>query len=291
MDDTQRRGTVTIQTPDLYGGAAVTTKNVVERPGGSWTQVNGAATFDANGYEVVKIVFGIGDANTEDDAEPYGCIISSWEVPCEETPIVSAARLCCDKDNKCGVVDDSVATDLTATATDPDDGNTISGSDPVDIDAADIKTIRFKFEGAFEEDFGNRFCEDDMGEKNVVVVRYNTSQYDDAYVTDTQGNRMASAPVSINRLLTSSSGYTDATFYFPVIRSNGEFEGKLVLDADDTVNPDGGQSNVTIYLYDVNVYLDNDVTPAEPKCGIMDEDGNEVGAAAADSLLVVVTDD
>ena len=277
------RGTVTIRTPDLYGGSAVTSQNIIRKlnadgtPYSSTTDVAGAATFDANPGDRYEILFGID--SDDDDAEPYGPKIT-YTVPCEESPEIEQY-----------VVDDSEATDLTAIAFDPDDGNQIAAGDEVDIDAGDIKNIKFRFTGAFEEDFGNRFCEDDEGVKNVLVVRYNTSEFDDAYVTDLSGNKLPSAGVAINKLLSASSGFADDTFWFPVIRSNADYEYKLVLDADDSVNPTGEGGNVTVYLYDVNWFIDNDVTPQAWGCGIMDEDSSEIGAAAADSLSVLITCD
>lgn len=281
---------MTVETPDLYGGAAITTKNIYKKTGGSWTEVAGAGTFNADAGNKLDIVFGIGDAANEDDAQPFGKEIS-WTVPCESYPRVSAGSFSCDKSNKCGVIDDSLATDLTVVFFDPNDGNTITSSDRVDMDAGKIYNVKVRWTGSFEEDFGNRFCEDFEQAKNAIVIRYNTTEYDDVYVTDLQGNRYTPYSVQINRLLSASSGFTDAVFEFPVLRSNYDEEAYIVFDTDDSVGPDGGVANVTVYLYDVNYYLDNDLTPAEPKCGIMDEDGSEVGAAAADSGSIFVEDD
>lgn len=66
---------------------------------------------------------------------------------------------------------------------------------------------------------------------------------------------------------------------------------KLVVDTDDTINPTGTTSNISLYLYDVNWYIDNDVTPSAWKCGMYDEDNVEVGAVAADLLVINVTAD
>jgi hypothetical protein len=279
--------TVTVKTPDVYGGTAVTTQNAYRKCGeSSWTDVAGAGTFNADVGDKYEIVFGID--SDDDTAEPYGPHITCddpYIVPCQETPTVERA-----------VVDDSLATDLTAVAFDPDDGNQITTSDPIDIDAGDIKNIRFKWQGAFEEDFGNRFTGDDT---NVLVVRYNTTQFDKMYVTKDDGTKLA--PANVPTLLTSSSGYTDRAFKFPVLKSNAEYWFTLVADADDSVNPTGGDntseptnfdvSNITLYLYDSNWYFDNDVTPAQVKYGVEDEDFAETGATAADTLEIYVTVD
>lgn len=274
--------TVTLSTPDVYGGAAVTTQNIVRKMSGSspmisTSDVAGAGTFDANAGDTYQIMFGID--SDDDDEEPYGPIVK-YTVPCEENPELEIA-----------VVDDAEATDLTAIAFDPDDGNQITTSDDLDVDAGEIKTVKFRWTGSFEEDFGNRWCEDDDGVKNVLVVRYNTSTFDKVYATDLSGNKLPTAGIAINRILSSSSGMTDDTFWFPVIRSNADYEYKLVLDADSTEEPKGSYSNVTAYLYDVSHYIDNDVTPQGWLCGIMDEDANEVGAAAADSLSIYLEED
>ncbi len=274
----RKRGTITLSTPDLYGGSAVTTQNIIRKVGStSTTDVAGAATFTPNVGDTYEILFGID--SDDDDAEPYGGMVT-YKIPCKEVDEVEFL-----------VVDDSVAGDLVVFATDPDDGNNIGDSNPVDIDVGQVKTIPIKWTGAFEEDFGNRWCEDDEGVGNVMVVRYNTSQYDDAYVTDSAGNKYPAANVAIGKLLSASSGYTDLTFEVPVFRSNADNLFKLVMEADAIENPDGGTSNITVYVYDSGRYIDNDVTPSAWKCGIMDEDGGEVGAVAADSISLYVTND
>lgn len=287
-----------MDTPDLYGGSAVTTKNIYKLKGEStWTQVAGAATFNADPGDVVQIQFGIGDAANEDDAEPYGCY-AEWVVPCKSYPDLKAGELCVDKDGKSGVIDDSLATDLDVLFFDENDGNSITESDTMDIDAAELYTIEFEWKSDFEEDFGSRYCEDLPksllpGTKgNVMVAHVNTSCTDNVHIESKSGERyLPYTGGQLSRLLATVSGYTDYAFVVPTLRSNVKLEGNVVWDTDDTVGCDGGTSNATFYLYDVNTYLDNDVTPATVKCGIMDEDANEVGAAAADSFTFYVEDD
>jgi hypothetical protein len=265
--------TVTVKTPDVYGGAAVTTQNAYRKCGeSSWTDIAGAGTFSANVGDKYEFVFGID--SDDDTAEPYGPHITCddpYVVPCSENPTIERS-----------VVDDSLATDLTAVAFDPDDGNQITASDTITIGAGDIKNVRFKWQGSFEEDFGNRFVGEDS---NVLVIRYNTTEIDKVYVTKEDGTKLT--PTNVPVLLSSSSGYTDRAYKFPVLKSNSEYWHTLVIDADDTVNP--GASNITLYLYDSNWYFDNDVTPSMVKGGVEDEDFAETGATAADTLTIVVS--
>jgi len=87
--------------------------------------------------------------------------------------------------------------------------------------------------------------------------------------------------VNINRVLTTVSGYSYEAYEVPTMRSNAAWVFNAAIDADDSIDPTLG--NVTMYLYDVQYYIDNDVTPPAIKCGIFDEDANEVGATAPDT--------
>jgi hypothetical protein len=270
---------VTVDTPDLYGGDAVTTKNIYREVGkSSFAEVAGAGTFNADVGEKFEIVYGIGDANTEDDAQPFGCK-AEWKVPCQSHPEASAAELCPGG----GVIDDALATDLVARAIDPEDNNVISTADPVDIDNGDVFSIRAEWQGAFEEDFGNRFC----GHGNVMTIKYLTQNFTSWYATDLNGNRYPS--IETPTLHAAEANYAAKSFEVPTLESNKIWEFYLVADASGSgKEPSGSDGNVTVSLYDSNWYIDNDVRPPVVRCGVEDEDGNEVGAAAADTLSIAI---
>ena len=109
----------------MYGGAAVTTKNIEREDGlSTWTEVAGAGTFSKDPGVMLEVVFGQGSDDDKD--EPFGCKIM-WEVPCSENPTLSAAELCV-LGSRGGVVDDAVETDLVETYWDPEDGTAITAS-------------------------------------------------------------------------------------------------------------------------------------------------------------------
>lgn len=268
-------GYVTIDTPDLYGGAAVTTKNIYRLQGTStWTEVAGAATFNANPGSTYEIVFGIGDLNTEDDAEPYGPV-ATWTAPCSPYPIISRE-----------VVDDSLYTDLVNRAWDPEDGTVITSSATIDIDNGDVFNIEVEWQAAFEEDFGNRFC--DKG--NVLAIEYPTANYTNWKATDLNGNAYPTA--TCPTLESVAAGNVLKCYEVPTLKSNAMWNFYLVADCSGSgKDGDGGIFNVTANLYDVSRYVNNDVTPPSTPCGVEDEDGNELGATAADTLTIYVADD
>lgn len=277
--------TVTIDTPDLYGGAAVTTKNIYrEVETSTWTEVAGAASFEADPGDVVDIVFGIGDnaADTDDEDEPFGCKIR-YTVPCKSEPMVSAAKYCPGG----GVIDDAVEGDITIRLWDPEDGTVITEAAPVDIDNGDVFSIKMEIQGAYEEDYGNRFC--DKG--NLMVVKYPTGNFTNVYITDVNGNKLPTGTVPPT-LFTTAANYGAKGFEMPVLKSNILDTYFLVTDASGSGKaPDGGDGNITLYLYDVNWYIDNDVTPPEVVSGWEDEDGDDIGSTGAASTILNITID
>lgn len=266
---------MTLNTPSLYTGTAVTTQNVVRKVAGvTMTDVAGAGTFAAPVGQKYDILFGV-DSNSG-TAQPYGPKVQ-YTVPCEPTPSVEQT-----------VVDDALATDLTALAFNPDTGNVISPTETLTMVAGTPKTVAFRWTGSYQEDFGNRYCEDNEGKSNVLVVRYNTTQYTKVAVTDLSGNAAPAYNGQISKILSSASGFSDATFTFPVLRSSADYNYKLVLTPSTTVTPIGSQGNVTLYLYSDNWFINTDVSPAVWSCDIMNQNGGATGAAAADTLVVYI---
>jgi len=264
---------VTVKTPDIYGGAAVTTKNIYRKQGEStWTEVAGAGSFNADPGETYDLIFGIGDANTEDDDQPFGPKVS-WTVPCESYPSISQE-----------VVDDSVEGDLVVRFWDPEDGTVIAAAATIDIDEGDVFNIKTEWQGAYEEDFGNRFC----NKGNLMVIEYLSSNYTGWHATDLNGNKYPSA--TIPTLHTQTAGMVGKAWEVPVLKSNEIWTFYLVADASGS-GKDPSKSNITVTLYDVNWYIDNDVTPPQVKCGWEDEDGNDVGSTGSDTGTIYLEND
>ena len=127
---------------------------------------------------------------------------------------------------------------------------------------------------------------------NVIVVRVNKTQFEDVAV---QFIGKDLTPTDLPGLVSSATGYKDYAFFAPVIQSTtvplqNAKQLTLVLDPDNTYDPDGGISNITMTYYDSAVFYNDDVAD-HIKCGVEDEDDSEIGAAAADTLNIPLDDD
>lgn len=260
-------GYVTVSTPDFYGGAAVTTENMYRVNGETaWTNVAGAATFTADVGDVIEFVAGC--ATNDSYNQPFGDKFT-WTVPCKSNPTLEAK-----------VIDDADDNDLTFTCVDPEDNTVIAlGGSGVDIDNGDLMSIECTWQGAYEEDYGNRNC--DSG--NIVTIQYNQSQYTSWYITSLDGKKYPAATTPT--LESVSTGYTVKSFEIPVLESNKQFKFFAVADATGSGKEPSsahGQKNVTLTLYNVNWYTDNDGLTPEVKCGVEDEDGVATGSDTAE---------
>lgn len=265
----------------MYGGAAVTSKNIYRQVGlSTFTEVAGAATFNANPNMQYEVVFGIGA--TDDDDEPFGCK-ATWTCPCEAYPTLSAGRLCV-LGNRKGVIDDTAAgTSLTSTFFDPDDGNAISATDGVDIDAGQVKNIKWVFNGVFEEAYGNPF----ITNGNVVTIKFNNTAFDSVKLTNDAGAEFTST--STPSAYAAAAGHITKSYKVPAVLSNSQVTYYVVVDADDTINPT--TANITVYMYDGSWFINNDNTPPTVDSGVEDEDAVEVGGSTAFSGTIYNTAD
>lgn len=270
-------GTVTVVTPDMYGGAAVTTKNLYRETGAStFTEVAGAATFSANPHQEYEVIFGIGA--TDDDDEPFGCK-AVWTAPCLPTPRLDASKLCKWTDAsgqvRSGVIDDTAAgTSLTSTLFDPDDGDAITATATIDLDAADIKSVRWVLSGVFEEAYGNPWVDE-----NVVTLKYNSTCYDSVKLTNSAGIEYQTTTTPNH--YTATAGHVTKSYKFPATVTTTEITSIIVVDVDDTENPNAtaAANNITVYVYDGNWFQNNDMTPPEIQGGVQDEDAAQVGGS------------
>lgn len=266
---------------DAYNpGSSLTIPSMYRKVGEtSWTDVSSGSTFAGEALANYEVCIGVNQSAAGPNIEAYGDCFN-YPVPCQETSTAEYT----DARN------DALETDLTATLIDMEDSKAIidSGttSDRIDIDAGDTAKIEIRYSGASEEDFGNIHC----GElSNVVVFKINTTAYDEEDVTLTYKGRSmtrVTAPTS----LAQAAGFQMVAFEFPVLESNPIYYLYLDLPADDTENPSGSDGgNVTVSLYDSAQFLNQDTNTVE--CGVNDEDGKDIGAAAADEATVRVEDD
>jgi hypothetical protein len=274
---------VTIDTPDLYGGATVTTKNIIRQSGlSTWTEVAGAATFERDPGTVMEVVFGQG--SDDDTDEPFGCKIE-YVVPCSENPRLSAAELCTDGGDS-GVIDDAVEGDLSVTMIDPEDQNSITGTEVVDIDNGDVMSLKTTWQGAYEEDYGNRFTP--CG--NTLVYHFHQAGYTNMKATDLNG--VDYPPADVPGIHSVVALHKDKGYKVPVLKSNMLWEFYTVADVSGAgIEANQTTGNSTLTLYDNNWYIDNDVTPSVIRCGAEDEDDNDLGSNGADTFTMLVAGD
>lgn len=261
----------------------MTTKNIYRVKGlSSWTELAGAATFAQSPGKKIEFVFGQGADDDMD--EPFGCKIE-YSVPCDETPVLSAAEYCKDG-GASGVVDYAAEGDLAVVMYDPEDGDAIVAADTVDIDNGDVFSLKTTWQGAYEEDYGNRFTPCD----NVLVYHYHNKAYTAMKATDLNGIDYPTAPVPAQHTVAASN--VDKAFYVPVLKSNAMWEFFTVADVSGSgIEANQTYGNSTLTLYDNNWYIDNDVTPSVIKCGVEDEDNTDIGSNGYDSFTMLLAAD
>jgi len=277
------RGNGTFDTPDLYGGAAVTTLNIYREEGlSTWTEVAGASTFSMSAGKEIEFVFGQG--SDDDMDQPFGCK-GTYVVPCDPAPTLSAVDYCKDG-TASGVVDDATEDQLTVTMIDPEDGNAIEAGSEVDIDNGDVMSLKTTWQGLYETDYGNRFTP--CG--NTLVYHYHNLAYTKMKATDLNGVDYPTAPVPSAQ--TAAADHVDRGFKVPVLKSNTLWEFYTVADCSGSgIEANQTYGNSTLTLYDNNWYIDNDVTPSVIKCGAEDEDNTDIGSDGADEFTMLLAVD
>ena len=247
--------TVTFNMVDKYQNAVTqsgTTFKYRKIGESAWNSVNVGSTVDFAPYDKIEVLA------DPDFTVGYGSYIASWEVPCKES--VSFEATTADKytSSITGTFWNSQGTAATAQA----------------LAAGDVKNVKFQFTGTYRADYGNA----DIG-YNILNCKANSTEIDDLVIV---GLEETSKP----SLITSTSGFDDYTYKFPIIASNEDTDVYTVsVDADDTVNP---TADIVCTLYDTNFDIDAD-TGAIIK-GIQDEDKNNLGLDETSVAAIVTLD-
>lgn len=255
-------------------GTAITDKGTLSffyRKAGTTAWTADGDSFSATAGANYEIALGLNSTTASTaDPQPIDGPIVNIQVPCDSTSTFEYS-----------FTNDEVATSLTAQGLDGSDGNVISATATIDIDAGSPVSIAVDWYAGFEENFGTLAC---GAMSNVYVVRVNTTEFD-APDLEYKGTKLSST--NVPGVVSSAAGMKDYAFMGPVIESTkgqGSYPYTLILDPDDTVNPNGTHTNTTVTVYDSFIYYDNDDNGI--KCGVEDELDNEIGAAAADVLTI-----
>jgi len=146
-----------------------------------------------------------------------------------------------------------------------DDGTPNSNSNEQVLGAGEIKTLEFKLTGEYKKAYGK------PGKMNVIVVAYNKTEIDDVKI---QGTGVSAT--NLPQQLDTATGMGYKAYLIPALDSNEKKEYKLVIDTDDTINP---ANDITIYIYDVQLFANEDKVPTEFEWGVEDEDNADVGGS------------
>jgi len=227
-----------------YTGAEVSGLTVYYRVAGekSWRTASTGSQVDVNPGDVIEF-------KVAPDSTSYYGAEDSITVACK--PIVRAE-----------VEVEPIASNVQFTAWN-DDGTPNSASNEQSLGAGEVKTLKFRLTGEYKKAYGK------PGHMNVIVVAYNKTEIDDV---DISGLSATSLPQQLNTV--SGMGYK--AYLIPALDSNEEKQYKLVIDTDDTADP---THDITIYLFDVQLYANEDKVPTAFEWGVEDEDNADVGGS------------
>lgn len=158
------------------------------------------------------------------------------------------------------------------------------------IDAGSVKTLKFRIDGAYEDDFSTG--------KVCFACMYNKTAYDEIILTSDIAGQIypaISRDCPPDDLSIPSAATIDAFEMNDPITNLKVITGSITLDADDNNNPGNDSAivlddkySVVCSLHDQDVYIDSNDNL--PKIGYQDEKGAEVGLHwSSVNLSVAVT--
>lgn len=225
--------TVTLSAQDKYLSTAVGGTHRYRLNGASALTVADAGTFTASPGDKLEVLWQNGTI-----ANAYFSKVGEYTVPCKGTytpteadgspvKLVMNGSLTSRFFNTNNVLIDSGATNQT-------------------LSAGDIKSLKSELEGGYQKELPYGL---------VAVIEYNKVSMDDVLFT-VGGTELPSASVPQAYVPQFGVNSSLKAYLIPAITSNSKFEWTTVLDADDTVNPQGGAvANVNVTLYPRNLYI------------------------------------
>ena len=253
--------TTTLLTQNIYDtGTALTTKNMYRTVGQSkWTNVAGGATIAKAEGTQIEIVTGID--LTDETAEPYGPIVfyTFKHVNTDELEIL--------------VANDALASDIGTQYYDEDDNSATNQATSANTNLK----VSARFTAATDEDFGNI----NVGEtSNVLVFKYNSTQAEGVSVSTVtiDGLAVKVSPIATPSVHEGATGFDTQAYTFPVLQDSAKVVVNYEVDAKATVI-NTTISTFTLSVYDSGYYLNTKDGANEVLGGVMDENGDEIGAA------------
>ena len=251
--------TVNTEATNLY-------RKVGERVWSTFTL--GTAIADLEAFATYEYVIGISTTDMTDNA--YGGV-DEFTVKCQA-----------DETYEVDVNADEEETGLTATFYDKNhDASTAT------IGANTAQLVYLEFYAAADEIYGNKYIADsgitmagrNADYPNMLQLKLNSTDTDKPLSVKVDGVPMKA--IGCGTIVSATTAFTNYCYEAPVI-TDSAMEFVVNMDADDTV---AIATDGTAYLFASNFYINEDNDNAV-EWGNEDEDGNFLGADAADELTI-----
>lgn len=231
--------TVTISGVDAYTSVAVGGTHRYRINSNPAQTVSDAGTLTASPGDKIQVLY----MNGSDGQNYFGDVLN-YEVPCYGSAIAS----------KTLYKNGTLTFDVYNRNGDIINGNAINQT----MVAGDVFSLPTRLTGSYQRGypFGG-----------VIVAEYNSSQFDDVVVQLGGSSVPTPAWYTVSALDSVTKAYS-----VPALLTNGELNGQVVIDADDTNNPD---TDVNLRFYPYNYFID-DKNGGAFVLGIQDENGARV---------------
>ncbi|MDD5651204.1 MAG: hypothetical protein PHF86_12445 [Candidatus Nanoarchaeia archaeon] len=230
--------TVTFPAVNAYTDTATGGTHAYKVNGGALKTVSDAGSATLSPGDKLQILW------YNESGTSYFSDVTNVIVPCKGTYDVPSARLYAN-------------TSVTMTAITEDTNLVMGTSNTQTIGAGEKVDIDLTLKGEYQT--GSPHGE-------VVVCYYNKSSIDDCIVN--LGGVLTTVPDSV----TIASEYGAKAYTAPALLSNAKVEGIVTIDADDTYNPTVGDSNVTLYVYGNNWFINDKTGKSFDGPAVEDED-------------------
>ena len=260
---------------DFYNVGTAITEGGTYREKGTKTWTDFVVGTPITGLKVgsdYEIVAGLNSTDNDDMA--YGPHVFSGALSCSETPSIEIA-----------MYNDELETSVSATFYNAD-----GDASAETFSAGQTQTVSLKLLTGTDEVYGNPFILESAatgneGQRaaypNVVCLDLNTTSWDAPEKVEFDGEEMKK--VNTPQAHTGSAATNTYCYEAPILTDSLMEQNRyfLRLNNDDTA---ATFNDNTGYIYSADYYIDSD--DGNVKWGVEDEDGDLIGAGAADSVTL-----
>lgn len=248
--------TVTLSGQDKYLATASGGSHTVRVNDGISQSVTDASTLTASPGDTLEILWGAGDTDDEFSS------VDTYTVPCKGTYPITKQLV------NNGTMTVTLFTDPNNVAI---DGSTTNQT----LSAGDQKNVRMIVQGQYQKD---------IPYGAILVVEFNKTSMDDVIVS-AGGVELPSSSVPQTYSATYGAESTKKAYVFPALISNAQAEYTIALDADDSTSATSAGSDVLLYWYDRNYFVNDNNGGAFEGPSAEDEDNTITRASAHTSTL------